>query len=99
MYAEEIDPVTEAFLGNFALISSAINLLLYETGGEAALYGVQGERTRRAADVTGIAKKITDALQTVRLRKLVFHENNERWEDLLSAQPHIMGNLRGERAR
>jgi hypothetical protein len=25
-----------------ALISSAIKLLLYETGGEAALYGVQG---------------------------------------------------------
>ena len=47
-----------------ALISSAIKLLLYETGGEAALYGVQGERTRRAADVTGAAKKITDALQT-----------------------------------
>ena len=47
-----------------ALISSAIKLLLYETGGEAALYGVQGERTRPAADVTGTAKKITDALQT-----------------------------------
>jgi hypothetical protein len=31
-----------------ALISSAIKLLLYETCGEAALYGVQGERTRRA---------------------------------------------------
>jgi hypothetical protein len=62
----------------------------YETGGEAA---------RRAADVIGTAKKITDALQTsVRLRKLVFHENNERWEDLISAQAHIMGNLRGERA-
>jgi hypothetical protein len=83
-----------------ALISSAIKLLLYETGGEAALFGVQGERTRCAADVTGTAKKITDALQTsVRLRKLVFHENNERWEDLLSAQAHIIGNLRGERAR
>jgi hypothetical protein len=58
MYAEEIDPVTEAFLGNFALISCAIKLLLYETGGEAAFYGVQGEGTRRTA------KKITDALQT-----------------------------------
>jgi hypothetical protein len=60
---------------------------------------VQGERTRRAADVTGTAKKITDALQTfVRLRKLVFRENNESWEDLIMAQAHIMGNLRGERA-
>jgi hypothetical protein len=54
--------VTEAFLGNFpqgalphALISSV--LLLYETGGEAALYGA-GRRTRRTA------KKITDGLQT-----------------------------------
>jgi hypothetical protein len=49
-----------ALHGNFpqgacTLISSAIKLLLYETGGEAALYGVQGERTRRAADVTGAA--------------------------------------------
>jgi hypothetical protein len=30
-----------------ALIRCAIKLLLYETGGEAALYGVQGEDTRR----------------------------------------------------
>ena len=29
-----------------ALISSAIKLLLYETGGEAAPYGVQGEGAR-----------------------------------------------------
>ena len=36
--------------------------MLYETGSESA---------RRAADVIGTAKKITDALQTsVRLRKL-----------------------------
>jgi hypothetical protein len=33
-----------------ALISSAIKLLLYETGGEAALYGVRRERTRRTED-------------------------------------------------
>lgn len=58
LYAEETDPLAEAFLGNFALISCAIKLLLYETGGEAALYGLQGEGTRRTA------KKITDALQT-----------------------------------
>jgi hypothetical protein len=47
-----------------ALIDSAIKLLLYETGDEAAPYGAQGERTRRTADVTGTAKKTTDALQT-----------------------------------
>ena len=35
LYAEETDPLAEAFLGNFALISCAIKLLLYETGGEA----------------------------------------------------------------
>jgi hypothetical protein len=37
--------------------SSAIKLLLYETGGEAALSGVRGERSRRAADVTGTAQE------------------------------------------
>ena len=37
LYAEETDPLAEAFFGNFALISCAIKLLLYETGGEAAL--------------------------------------------------------------
>jgi hypothetical protein len=41
-----------------ALISCAIKLPLYETGGEAALYGVQEEGTRRTA------KKITYPLQT-----------------------------------
>jgi hypothetical protein len=44
-----------------ALISSAIELL-YETGGEAALYVCKA--SARAADVTSTAKKITDALQT-----------------------------------
>ena len=47
-----------------ALINNAIKLLLYKRGGEAAPYGARGERTRRTADVTGTAKKTTDALQT-----------------------------------
>jgi hypothetical protein len=63
-----------------ALISCAIKLLLSETGGEAALYGVQGERTRRAADVDRHRQgdHRCPANTSVRLRKLVFHENNER---------------------
>jgi hypothetical protein len=47
-----------ARLARLALIISAIKLLPYDTGGEAALSGVQGERTRRAAEVTGTAERL-----------------------------------------
>jgi hypothetical protein len=74
-----------------ALISCAIKLLLSETGGEAALYGVQGERTRRAADMTGTAKEITDALQTRPLgyESWYFTKIMSVEKHLISAQAHI----------
>jgi len=57
-----------------ALISSAIKLLLYATGSEAALYGVQGERTRRGSDRRRQEDHRCPANTSVRLQKLVFRK-------------------------
>jgi GH15 family glucan-1,4-alpha-glucosidase len=59
LFAEEVEPASRAFLGNFpqafthlALIGSACNLTLVERHGPKVLFGTYADRAKRAVEAT-----------------------------------------------